>query len=154
MPPVPECRADSRGECLVASSARTTADRLGSFCGSDSPSAEEKANPFAAPQRPLEAPYTTPDRSPFGECRIENVPTDVGSVLNYAVEIWKENLGLLVGVTVVIMCIDGALTFGTEMMTGVLRRTGQWQVASHDARDVDRRDESSWTLSCPSGTGR
>ncbi|MHB0960617.1 MAG: hypothetical protein ACYC6N_13145 [Pirellulaceae bacterium] len=91
----------------------------------DLPFVGETTNPYTAPWPPKEELYPKPGASPFGDGQIRNVPVDLTSIMNYAVEIWKEHLGLLVGVTVVIMCIDWAVIIGTETMLGVLRRAGQ-----------------------------
>lgn len=83
----------------------------------------QQENPYSAPQ----ASFTMPSAAsgmPFAGGKIVNVPTDVGSIVNYAFEVWKENLGLLVGATVVVMVISNGIPYGFGMVNAILQQAG------------------------------
>lgn len=78
-----------------------------------SPFGENTANPYATPVSDPQAPAP---KAVSGEV----VPTeaDIGQVLSYAFEVWKQNLGLLVGVTAVVFGIN--FGFGIVQVIGEL----------------------------------
>lgn len=71
---------------------------------------KDTANPYRSPEASLGLPkISLKDYQSTGGA-IRNVPADVGSIMNYSVAVWKENLGLLIGASIVIALISG--TFG------------------------------------------
>ena len=63
--------------------------------------------------------------SPFAGDKITNVPTDIGSVLNYSIAVWQKNLGILVGAFVVLFAIGLAIAVPIGIVQGVLEAAGQ-----------------------------
>lgn len=84
------------------------------------------ANPYAAsapawqPQAPM--PYAS------GEIRPQLVGVD--PIFNHAWNVWKQNLGLLVGTTVVVLVISMPIDFATNFIETMLRRDGDDGAAS------------------------
>ncbi len=71
-------------------------------------------------------PYTAPNSSDFGQSPPHTgsiVPTvvDAGSIISYAMEVWKANLKLLVGITAVFL----GLTVGQYIFNAILEQLGQ-----------------------------
>lgn len=93
------------------------------------PLAGESANPYLAPALPRYQPTGAASSSPFGEGKIVNVPVDIGSIVNYAIQLWKENLGLLVGAVLVMRGIGVILSQGSDVVMSILMRSGQREVA-------------------------
>jgi hypothetical protein len=67
------------------------------------------ANPYAAPQASAYAPA-------YPSLPIQPTVVSVEPILNYAWEIWKQNLGLLVGTTVTIFVVNWVLSFVVQMV--------------------------------------
>lgn len=93
-----------------------------------SPLGQQTSNPYSAPQARFGAGIdtTAPAR---GNGKLQNVQVDVGSILNYSVEVWQNNLGLLLGATIVVIAISLALSFGQMGIVAVLEQAGQREVA-------------------------
>jgi uncharacterized membrane protein len=81
-------------------------------------------NPFQAPAAPSQLPRTSMGGPALGGGKIVNVPVEIGSIVNYAFEVWKRNLGMLVGALVVMMVIGGVLGGGSNIMIRVLAEAG------------------------------
>lgn len=78
-------------------------------------------------------PYAAPDPNNYDPIPPQVgsiVPTvvDVGSILNYAFEVWKANLKLLLGVTAVVLGTTYGLTFAQGVLSEVFRQMGQPEV--------------------------
>mgnify|MGYP003678161105 CR=1 FL=1 len=78
-------------------------------------------------------PYAAPDPNSFDPVPPQVgsiVPTivDAGSIINYAFEVWKANLKLLVGVTAVVLGVSYGLTFAQGILSEVFRQMGQPEV--------------------------
>jgi len=75
-------------------------------------------NPYSSPSA---GSYDKPQfASDSGEVR--NQIVDAGSVIGYSIEIWKANLGLLVGVFVVVSAISYAMAFALEILQAALQQ--------------------------------
>ncbi len=113
---VPDESAGAQARCPKCS-AIITVPASGSAGGpepSDNPFAElgqrpadqsagnESVNPYSSPASGYDQPHVT---GAMGHEMVAT-PVDAGSVINYAWEVWKANLGLLVGVTVVVFVIS------------------------------------------------
>jgi uncharacterized membrane protein len=100
----PKCGEIARIPVPVAASqpAWGFSDRQAEPKPGGTPFASPSANPYAAP-----APVTFTDaRQSFGSLPIAPQAVGVEPILGHAWEVWKANLGLLVGVTVVAMIIN------------------------------------------------
>lgn len=78
-------------------------------------------------------PYAAPDPSSYDPVPPQVgsiVPTvvDAGAIINYAFEVWKANLKLLVGVTAVVLGVTYGLTFIQGILSEVFRQMGQPEV--------------------------
>ena len=93
-----------------------------------SPPANKQANPLvqqpAASSNPYNAPTSagTPNK-PIASRKIVPTAVEVGDVISYAWEVWKNNLGLLVGITATVFAITGGIGF----VRGFLSVVGQQQ---------------------------
>lgn len=65
-----------------------------------------------------------------GEAPIQNVVPEFNDILSYAWNTWKENLGLVVGATLIVFAISFALSFGGAVGVGILQNNGQPTPAS------------------------
>ncbi len=80
---------------------------------------QQDVNPFQSPTS--ESFQAKPNFGGFGpDMPVRPQPVDAGSVINRAFELWKENLGLLVGVMVAIMGIN----MGIGFVVGALQSSG------------------------------
>ncbi len=59
-------------------------------------------NPYAAPSFVTESPF---DPLQHGRREIRNATPEVGEILEYSFNVWKSNLLLLIGATVVVFAI-------------------------------------------------
>jgi hypothetical protein len=73
-------------------------------------------NPYAAPSNPGGFGPTGPQ----GSGGIYPTVVEVGNVLNYAWLVFKANLGLLVGISVVVLGINLGITFVQNIVVGIL----------------------------------
>ena len=95
------------------------------------------ANPSWQPSKPSfpEAsvnPYASPAAtSPLPIQDVPVVPQTVGiePILNYAWEVWKENLGLLLGMTIVVSVIGAVLTNGSQFVQAILIQNNEQRLA-------------------------
>jgi len=104
-----------------------------------------KANPFAqaAPNSGNQNsanPYSSPSampakKSPTGSGGGRIVPTavEVGDVINYGWEIWKRNLGLLVGITVVVFVINMGIGFAQGIAQGLAQQGNEIALGAYFA---------------------
>jgi hypothetical protein len=84
-------------------------NEAGSAPASSNPfGAAATANPYAAPQASAYAPA-------YPSLPIQPTVVSVEPIMNYAWEIWKQNLGLLVGTTVTIFVVNWVLSFIVQM---------------------------------------
>lgn len=88
------------------------------YGGYNDPSAPESLNPYSAP---VTDPKLDVKVAPVFGGQITNQPTGVDPILNYAWQIWKENLGLLVGVTAVVAVINFGISFATSFVQGAMQ---------------------------------
>jgi hypothetical protein len=72
-------------------------------------------NPYSAPQTSYVPPTFAATGGP-----ISNQVVDAGAVISHAWKIWTENLGLLVGVTLVIVVIGAGFYFGSQQLNAAL----------------------------------
>lgn len=75
-------------------------------------------------------PYAAPDPNSYDPVpqqvgRIVPTVVDAGSIINYALEVWKANLKLLVGVTAVVLGVTYGLTFTQGILSEIFKRMGQ-----------------------------
>ncbi len=96
---------------------------------SDSPFSQSPPNPYSAPQTGAGPAGIAATSSPFAGGKICNVPTDIGSILNYAFAVWQQNLGLLVGATVVVGVISVGISWGISGAAAVLQHLRQDELA-------------------------
>jgi len=90
----------------------------------DPPISKDSANPYQSPTATKEPQYMPKgDAKPMGTQPVRNVPTDLGSIMNYAWAVWKNNLGLLIGAMVVVMLISGAISGVSNVFTNMIVRT-------------------------------
>jgi hypothetical protein len=131
----------------------------GSF-GSSAPSTRPPSNPFTAtppqtsfppppPKPPTESPFSSaaasqslnPYASPgatdaaftqfaTGSLPINPRPVSADTVFNYAWEIWKHNLGLLVAVTLIILVLNWAIVIPFTILQGVLQQQKEHEAAT------------------------
>ncbi len=92
--------------------------------GTDRAPAADSAAVGSSPYE-LENPYAAPTVGPASKgpkvslaAGVEATPADVGEILNYAWEVWKSNLGLLVGVT----CVVFGLNFAFGAISATVER--------------------------------
>ncbi|RMF43860.1 MAG: hypothetical protein D6753_04060 [Planctomycetota bacterium] len=69
-----------------------------------------ETNPYAAPQS------TPMPESSGSDVPVVPTPVEIGSVFNAAFEVWKANLGLLVGVTLIVFMISGVFSAGSTIL--------------------------------------
>lgn len=86
----------------------------------------DSANPYNSPSL-AGTPKTKPINTPTG--RIVPTAVEVGDVIEYAWEVWKSNLGLLVGITVVVFAINIGMSFVQGVVQGVLEANGDQNTA-------------------------
>ncbi len=101
----------------------------------DQPTSEPSSSPFGGGGSASANPYASPQTgfatasAPVAK-GVRNVPVDIGSILNYSVEVWKNNLGLLVGATLAI----GGINFGISALqggvSGVMQANNQPEIAA------------------------
>ena len=82
------------------------------------------ANPYSAPTTPIKKPIAG-----FAGGRIVPTAVEFGDIINYSWQVWKDNLGLLFAVTLVVSVISGALRAVQEVVVGILSSQGQMEVA-------------------------
>jgi uncharacterized membrane protein len=95
--------------------------------GADAPSQPEMPrgqdeNPYSAPQTSYMPPTVTAGSGPIG-----NQVVDAGPILSHAWEVWKANLGLLVGTFMAV--ISGAINGLSALMETLLTRQGERELA-------------------------
>ena len=100
----------SHGDGLSPESPTTTGDAV--------------VNPFSSPTAELHEP-----RQPVTSGQIQNQAVDASSVISYAWEIWKTNLGLLVGVFVVVVVISYGLGFLINVTEAILKDAATQEMA-------------------------
>lgn len=83
--------------------------------------ASQSDNPYAAPATAM--PQVKP--SPQAGGPIVNVPVDVGQIMNHAWQVWRDNLGLLVGVTLVVGAINLGLAIPLGIAQAALEEAGE-----------------------------
>ncbi|HUG69210.1 MAG TPA: hypothetical protein VMM76_15775 [Pirellulaceae bacterium] len=76
------------------------------------PASSDPVNPYSSPA----ASYESTRAKPFLSSDLEPTSVDAGSVISYAWEVWKSNLGILVGITVVVIAVN----FGFGAVQGVI----------------------------------
>jgi hypothetical protein len=75
-------------------------------------------NPYASPSLSTESPfYPLQD----GRREIKNVKPEIGEIVDYALQIWKANLGLLIGATVIVFAIIIGFAFFQGIVDTILR---------------------------------
>lgn len=79
----------------------------------------ENINPYAAPGT------RSYDPQPPQVGSITPTTVDASSIINYAMQVWKANLPLLVGVTVVVLGITYGLTLAQGILSAVFRQMGR-----------------------------
>ena len=84
-------------------------------------------NPYAAPSFSAESPY-----SPFqmGDGEIKNVKAEIGDIFNYALKVWKENLGILIGASLIIFSLAFGLAFFQSFVESMLKGIDQRPTAA------------------------
>src|SRR5262245_44467849 len=87
--------------------------------------ASQSINPYASPAATDAAfmQYASPSLP------INPRPVSADTVFNYAWEIWKHNLGLLVGVTLVIVVLNWAIVIPFQILQGVLQQQKEKEAA-------------------------
>ncbi len=89
------------------------------FQSAAKPGAGEPVNPYSSPTSGSAAAPAKPSFT--GE--LVPTPVDVGSVISYAWEVWKSNLGILVGITVIVFVVN----FGFGAMQGAVNAVFEQQ---------------------------
>jgi hypothetical protein len=82
-------------------------------------------NPYSSPMSAAMQPMAYPSQS----LPINPQPVQADVVFNYAWEIWKTNLGLLIGVTVVIMAASYVIAIPFQALQVVFDQRGEKEVA-------------------------
>ena len=80
-------------------------------------------NPYAP-----SAPIALPEKLVAGP--ITNQKVGLEEIMGYAWEVWKANLGLLVGVTVTVIGISWVIAFPLAFMEGAIRANGEEEMAT------------------------
>ncbi len=86
------------------------------FQSGDSPFQTTPINPYLSPQTGFGGTSIPPIGGKIG-----NVAADIGSILNYAFEVWQKNLGLLLGATLVMLAISLGFALVAEAAQRVAR---------------------------------
>src|SRR5436190_5867596 len=101
------------------------------------PFGEAKDSPFGSAQRPDLNPYSSPasaamDSPSFAipSLPINPRPVTADAVFNYAWQIWKTNLGLLVGVTLTIGAANYAIALPSKGIQVLLEQQGEAEAAA------------------------
>ncbi len=90
------------------------------------PTSGEPVNPYSSPASGFEPSPAKPHLS--GEV----VPTavDAGSVISYAWEVWKSNLGLLVGITVIVFGVNIGFGIVQNVIVAIFENQGQQELGT------------------------
>ncbi len=86
-----------------------------------------KDNPYASPSFSTESPI-----SPFqiGNGEIRNVKAEIGDIFNYSLKVWKENLGILIGATLLVFSLAFGLAFFQSIVESMLKGIDQRPTAA------------------------
>ncbi len=84
----------------------------------------DTANPYLAPAAPQYPPRSGMPDALGGDGKIVNVPVDIGDILSYAFQVWKDNLAMLIGAFVVLTVITTAFSYFTEAVVSVSEHAG------------------------------
>ncbi|MGY8770176.1 MAG: hypothetical protein ACKVH8_17300 [Pirellulales bacterium] len=79
--------------------------------------APDPTNPYASPETGYQ-----PQDSPSQPGQINPQQADLGSIINYSFECWKEHLGILVGAGVVVIGITYAIAFPLGFVQAALKQ--------------------------------
>jgi uncharacterized membrane protein len=82
-------------------------------------------NPYSAPQTSYMPPTVAAANGPIG-----NQVVDAGPILSHAWEVWKANLGLLVGTFLIMAVISGMINGLSAVMETLLTRQGERKLAT------------------------
>jgi len=84
-------------------------------------------NPYASPSFSTESPI-----SPFqiGNGEIRNVKAEIGDIFNYALKVWKENFGILIGATLIVFGLAFGLAFFQGFVESMLKGIDQRPTAA------------------------
>jgi phage FluMu protein Com len=85
------------------------------------PAGEESINPYSAPA----AGYEPVGFQPSSSGAVVPTPVDAGSVISYAWEVWKLNLGILLGVTVVVFGANMGFSAAQGGVEAVFEQQGE-----------------------------
>ena len=89
------------------------------------PSSDIPVNPYASP-----APeFAETQALPMVSDRIVNRPIDVGTVMQHAWQVWKANLGLLVGVFITLAVVNIGVSIPASIASAILERNEQVALA-------------------------
>jgi hypothetical protein len=95
------------------------------------------SNPFAGDPKPF-APNPNPYASPtatfmppttFAGGAVGHQIVDVGPIMNHAMTVWQNNLGILVGATVIVMVIGWVVGFAAGIAQGIMAANDQPELA-------------------------
>ena len=84
-------------------------------------------NPYASPSFSTESPI-----SPFqiGSGEIRNIKAEIGDIFNYSLKVWKENLGILIGATLIVFGLAFGLAFFEGFVESMLKGIDQRSTAA------------------------
>lgn len=106
----------------------------------DQPAAPGESSPFAtsaATGKDAANPYASPTTESYQPAKFQVAPgaignqqVDPGTIINYAWEVWKTNLGLLIGVFVFIVAVNYAIALVMGVTQGVLNQNDAPEAAA------------------------
>lgn len=92
------------------------------------PAGNDPINPYSAPASGY-APATAISSWALSD-KVVPTPVDVGNVISYAWEVWKSNLGLLVGITVVVFGVNTGFSAVQGVVEAVFQQQGEEAVGA------------------------
>ncbi len=124
---VPDAAAGKQAKCPECGAIANVPSQSAAPNDDAGPSSPSE-NPFDAATNPYAAPGVPP-ASEFSADTGEVVPTavEIGPVFNTAWAVWKTNLGLLVGVTVIVYLISGAFS-AVQSIFSIVAENGDEEV--------------------------